>query len=116
MCVIGSFAIRNSLFDVGVMCIVGFIAYWLIKAQIPVTPILLGLVLGPTLERESRTALIMSEGDMSIFVTSGPALVFWVLAVVIVSGQFVASMRERKVARTALAKPAEPAGIQETTA
>jgi putative tricarboxylic transport membrane protein len=116
MCVIGSFAIRNSLFDVGVMCIVGFIAYWLIKAQIPVTPILLGLVLGPTLERESRTALIMSEGDMSIFVTSGPALIFWVLAVVIVSGQFIASMRERKAARTALAKPAEPAAIQETTA
>lgn len=97
VCVIGSFAIRNSLFDVGVMGLVGFVAYWLIKAQIPVTPILLGLVLGPTLERESRTALIMSEGDLSVFVTSGPALLFWGLAVLIVGGQIVATLRDRRI-------------------
>lgn len=97
VCVIGSFAIRNSIFDVGVMGLVGFVAYWLIKAQIPVTPILLGLVLGPTLERESRTALIMSEGDLSVFVTSGPALLFWGLAVLIVGGQIVATLRDRRI-------------------
>ncbi|RAI34459.1 tripartite tricarboxylate transporter permease [Rhodoplanes serenus] len=95
MCVIGSFAIRNSLFDVGVMSLVGFIAYWLIKGGIPVTPILLGLVLGPTLEREARTALIMSEGSPTVFVESYTALLFWGLALLILLSQVVTMVRER---------------------
>ena len=107
MCVIGSFAIRNSLFDVGVMSLVGLIAYWMQKVDIPVAPILLGLVLGPTLERESRTAMIMSEGDLSIFVTSPTALVFWALAVLIVGGQFLATLRAKK---KSVAKVDEPVG------
>jgi putative tricarboxylic transport membrane protein len=96
MCVIGSFAIRNSLFDVGVMSLVGFVAYWLVKGGIPVTPILLGLVLGPTLEREARTALIMTEGSPAVFVESYTALLFWGLALLILLSQVVTMFRERK--------------------
>ncbi|MFL9826444.1 tripartite tricarboxylate transporter permease [Rhodoplanes sp. SY1] len=96
MCVIGSFAIRNSLFDVGVMGLVGFVAYWLIKGGIPATPILLGLVLGPTLEREARTALIMSEGSPAIFVESYTALLFWGFALIILGSQAIGMMRARK--------------------
>ncbi|MBK5957478.1 hypothetical protein CCR97_04535 [Rhodoplanes elegans] len=99
MCVIGSFAIRNSLFDVGVMGLVGFVAYWLIKGGIPATPILLGLVLGPTLEREARTALIMSEGSPAIFVESYTALLFWGLALLILVSQVITMVRSRN-ART----------------
>ncbi|MDC7786131.1 tripartite tricarboxylate transporter permease [Rhodoplanes sp. TEM] len=95
MCVIGSFAIRNSLFDVGVMGLVGFVAYWLIKGGIPATPILLGLVLGPTLEREARTAMIMSEGSPAVFVESYTALLFWALALVILGSQLITMMRSR---------------------
>ncbi|EJW12829.1 Tricarboxylate transport membrane protein TctA [Rhodovulum sp. PH10] len=101
MCVVGSFAIRNSLFDVGVMCTVGFVAYWLIKGGIPVTPILLGLVLGPTLERESRTALIMSEGSPSIFVDSYTGLLFWGLAALILIGQVITIVRSKPAASAA---------------
>ncbi|MFD2183168.1 tripartite tricarboxylate transporter permease [Rhodoplanes azumiensis] len=96
MCVIGSFAIRNSLLDVGVMALVGFVAYWLIKGGIPATPILLGLVLGPTLEREARTAMIMSEGSPAIFVESYTALLFWVLALLILVGQAITMVRSRR--------------------
>lgn len=95
MCVIGSFAIRNSLLDVGVMGVVGFVAYWLIKGGIPATPILLGLVLGPTLEREARTAMIMSEGSPAVFVESYTALLFWALALIILGSQLITMVRSR---------------------
>ena len=45
---------------------------------------MLGLVLGPTLEREFRTALIMSEGSFGIFFSSVPALIFFVLTVAVI--------------------------------
>lgn len=95
MCVVGSFAIRNTLFDVATMMVIGFLGYVLIRVKIPVVPVLLGLVLGPTLERESRTALIMSEGDLSVFFTSLPSLVFLLLAVLIIGAHVLGNMRAR---------------------
>jgi len=97
MCVVGSFAIRNSIFDVGSMIVVGFIGYLLVKARIPVTPVVLGLVLGPTLERELRTALIMSEGDVSVFYSSVPSILFLALAALVIGGQLYSSIRTRGI-------------------
>ncbi|MGH7223814.1 MAG: tripartite tricarboxylate transporter permease, partial [Gemmataceae bacterium] len=56
MCVIGSYAIRNSFFDVYTMLAIGLLGYGLQRVHIPVIPIILGLVLGTTMERELRTA------------------------------------------------------------
>ena len=95
MCAVGSFAIRNTLFDVLVMMAIGLAGYLLLRVRIPVAPILLGLVLGPTLERESRTALIMSEGHLSVFYTSPTALVFFVLAVLVIGGHVLGTLRAR---------------------
>lgn len=83
MCGFGAFSIRNSVFDVYTMGILGILAYGLMRAQIPLPPIILGLVLGPSLEREFRTALILSEGDLNVFYTSVPAMAFIGLAVVV---------------------------------
>ncbi|WP_102960072.1 tripartite tricarboxylate transporter permease [Mangrovicella endophytica] len=95
MCVVGSFSIRNSFFDVGAMIVIGFFGYVLQKCRIPLTPILLGLVLGPTMEREFRTAMIMSEGSLSIFSQSPTALVFFGFALLIVAFHVVGSIRSR---------------------
>lgn len=101
MCALGSFAIRNTLFDVVVMMVIGFAGYLLLRARIPVAPILLGLVLGPTLERESRTALIMSEGHLSIFYSSPTALFFFALAALIIGAHVVGNMRAKARAKIA---------------
>lgn len=93
MCVVGSFAIRNTLFDVGAMMVVGLIGYILMKVRIPVTPVVLGLILGPILERESRTAMVMSEGDLSIFYTSVPSVLFLGLAGLVIGLHAVSSWR-----------------------
>ena len=80
MCGFGAFTVRNSAFDVYTMAILGVLAYGLMRARIPLTPIILGIVLGPILEREFRTALILSEGNFDIFVSSIPAVIFLILA------------------------------------
>ena len=67
MVVVGSYAIRNSFLDVNVMIIMGLIGYFFNRIRLPVTPIVLGLVLGRTIEQEYRTAMSLSAGDPSIF-------------------------------------------------
>jgi len=101
MCVIGAYAIRNSVFDVYTLAAVGLMGYLLMRARIPVTPVVLGLVLGPTLEKEYRTAIILSEGSYEIFYTSPAALLFFGLAILVIVLQVVSTMRESGAARAA---------------
>jgi putative tricarboxylic transport membrane protein len=99
MCVIGSFAIRNSVFDVYTLAAAGLMGYLLIRADIPITPVVLGLVLGPTLEKEYRTAIILSEGQYDIFYTSPTAILFFALALLVIGLQAWAGMRAKAQAR-----------------
>jgi len=98
MCGIGAFSIRNSVFDVYALAVVGLLGYTLLRVQIPLTPIILGLVLGPTLEREFRTAMILSEGSIDIFYNSPVALAFFGLALLVVGLQFWSTMKSPKIA------------------
>lgn len=104
MCGIGAFSIRNGVFDVYTMGIVGLIGYVLLRVHIPLTPIILGLVLGPTLEREFRTAMILSEGKLNIFYTSPTALFFFSLALLIIGLQAWSNIRPKLAARLAREK------------
>jgi putative tricarboxylic transport membrane protein len=104
MCVIGAYAIRNSVFDVYTMAAVGLMGYLLMRARIPVTPVVLGLVLGETLEKEYRTAIILSEGTHEIFYTSPVALAFFALALLVIGLQLMSTMRENRAARRAAAE------------
>lgn len=67
--VVGSYGYNNSLVDVWVMFGFGLLGYVLKKYHFPVTPIILALVLGGILEENFRRALIISEGDYTIFAT-----------------------------------------------
>jgi putative tricarboxylic transport membrane protein len=56
--------------------------------------VVLGLVLGPTLEQQYRTALILSEGSHRIFLESPFAMVFFALTATIVGWQIWSSLRQ----------------------
>lgn len=99
LCGLGSYAIRHSIFDVYLMAIMGILGYVLQRVRIPVAPIVLGLVLGETLEKQYRTALIMSEGHYDVFYTSGVAMFFFAVTVLTVGLQVRSSMRKRAAAQ-----------------
>lgn len=67
---IGVYAVRNSAFDIAVMTAFGVIGYLLRKLEIPLAPIILGLVLGPLMENNMRRALTLSDGSLAVFVSS----------------------------------------------
>ena len=66
-CVVGTFAINNTLFDVGVMLVAGLVAYLLEENKFPIAPAILGVVLGGMLEENFITSMIKSNGDPLAF-------------------------------------------------
>lgn len=67
LCMIGSYSVRFSLFDMYVALIFGCIGFLFEKVRIPLSPLLLGVVLGTLSEQNLRRSLIMSHGELSIF-------------------------------------------------
>jgi TctA family transporter len=66
-CVVGSFAINNTVFGVTVMLVLGVLAYVMEENHIPVAPAILGIVLGPMLEDNFLTSMIKSDGRIGDF-------------------------------------------------
>jgi TctA family transporter len=65
--IVGSYAINNSFFDIGVMLAMGILGYLLEVAGVPIAPVVLGLVLGPILEKNFMFSMIKTNWDFSLF-------------------------------------------------
>ena len=77
---IGTYAIRNNMFDVSVMLAFGLLGYLLRRTGFATAPFVLGMVLGEIVESNWRRALIMSRGNMvKYFMTRPISLVLLVL-------------------------------------
>ncbi|MCQ1058596.1 tripartite tricarboxylate transporter permease [Photobacterium sp. DNB23_23_1] len=79
--VIGAYAINNSMFDVGIAIGFGLFGFILNKMEIPSSPILLAIILGPMAETNLRKSLLMFDGSWSFLYERPIALAFIVLAV-----------------------------------
>lgn len=66
---IGVYSVRNMVFDIYIMLFFGVVGYVLKKYEYEEAPILLGFILGPILEQAFRQSLVMSYGDLTIFIT-----------------------------------------------
>lgn len=86
ICIAGAYCGRGSWFDVAVTVIVGISAYFLTQLNVPLIPFILGFILGPTIETNFRKALIMSEGNYSIFVTRPICLLLFALTIILLAG------------------------------
>jgi putative tricarboxylic transport membrane protein len=69
LCVIGSFAIAQRLFDVWTMIGFGILGYVMRQYNYPMAPFVLGIVLGDLLDKNLRRGLVLSDGDLTPFVT-----------------------------------------------
>ncbi|MDO6731289.1 tripartite tricarboxylate transporter permease [Marinovum sp. 2_MG-2023] len=66
-CFLGSFAINNTLFGVGIMLVAGLVGYLMERNGFPIAPVILGLVLGPVLERNFIMSMQIARGDLLAF-------------------------------------------------
>lgn len=91
---IGSYAVRSSVFDVGVCLVFGLVGWLLSRAKFPVSPVVLGMILGTMIEKNLRATLMM--GGFSLFVQRPLSLTLLLLALASVA---VPALRERRAAR-----------------
>jgi TctA family transporter len=80
-CCIGVYSVNNSTSDVLVAAVFGLIGVFLKRIGCTPAPVLLGLILGQLLEENFRRSLLMSGGDMSVFVTHPISLGFLLIAI-----------------------------------
>ncbi|GLK79759.1 tripartite tricarboxylate transporter permease [Methylopila turkensis] len=100
-CCIGAYGISNSMFNVWLMLGCAAIGYFFIKVGVEPAPLLLGLVLGPQLEENFRRAMLLADGDVTVFVTSPiSATILAVVALLLVAmfSPKVARKREEALA------------------
>ncbi|WP_261396064.1 tripartite tricarboxylate transporter permease [Halomonas sp. DP8Y7-1] len=81
LCVIGAFAINNSLFEVGLMLGFGLFGYWMNKAGISPAPMVIGMILGPVMETSFQQSMLIGQNSPVIFLNSPIAMVLLGIAV-----------------------------------
>ena len=80
---IGCYSVRNSMVDVYMLLLVAFVGYCLTKLNFQLAPMVVGVVLGPLIEKHLREGLFMSLGDISVFYTSPLAIGIWALVLLV---------------------------------
>jgi putative tricarboxylic transport membrane protein len=83
--VIGAFAINGNPLDLYLILFFGVVGYVFNKADIPVAPLVLSLVLGGVMEQSFRQAMTISGADPAIFIKSGISTTLLVLSVISVA-------------------------------
>jgi putative tricarboxylic transport membrane protein len=99
LCIVGSFAIQNRIFDVYVAMGFGLLGYVLRKCSIPLAPMLIAFILARPLEESIRQTLVGSEGDLSVFFTRPISLFFLILTALSIAFIARRMWKERKGGR-----------------
>ncbi len=106
---VGIYGISGSTFDLMVMVAFGVIGYVLRKLDVPLVPVILGVLLGNEMEKNLRRALTISDGDLSILWGSPLAIGLWTFAIVgFVAPIVVGRYFRPKIADEAIAEGADP--------
>ena len=97
---VGIYSLTGSSFDMMLMVAFGVMGWLFRKLDIPTVPVILGILLGNSMEDNMRRAMVLSDGDWTYLFSSPIAIGLWIAAVV----GFVAPMFLRGV----LKKPPQP--------
>ena len=100
---IGVYAANNDMFQVGETLVIGILGYVLLRLGFHPAPILLGFVLGPRFEENFRRAMLISRGDLAIFVERPISAVFIAICVILIAGQIYFRLRGAKAGPVAAA-------------
>ncbi len=76
---VGAFALNNRIFDIWLVLLFGVVGYVMTKLSVPLAPMILGLILGGTLEESLLRALQIND-ELTAFITRPISAAFLVLA------------------------------------
>ncbi|OTA20436.1 tripartite tricarboxylate transporter TctA [Xenorhabdus beddingii] len=81
---VGVYAVHSTTFDLILMVGLGVFGYILRKMNFPMSPLILGFVLGEMLEQNLRRALSISNGDFQILWGSTITQILLILAILVI--------------------------------
>lgn len=96
LCSIGTFALQASVFDLKVMLGFGLVGILFRAANYPLSPVVIGLILGPILENNLRRALLISREGYWIFLERPVSATLVTINVLLVIGALVYAYRKRQ--------------------
>jgi putative tricarboxylic transport membrane protein len=94
--VLGSYSLKNSLFDVGIMLLFGILGYLFKKVDIPLAPIVLTFILGRTMESSLLQSLTMFRGNFFKFFQRPLSGTLLGIAIVIILISIYAGFKKKK--------------------
>lgn len=106
---VGIYSISNSAFDLYFMVAFGVFGYFMRKLEIPLVPIILGLLLGPEMEKNLRHTLDIADGDWTALWNSGLAIGLWLVAIAgLVLPVIVGPILRKRMQNAAAREPQDP--------
>jgi putative tricarboxylic transport membrane protein len=99
---LGAYSVHRSTGDLLLLAAIGVLGLALRRLEMPVAPVMIGVILGPMADQQLRRALAISDGDWSVFATRPIAAALLVLAVAAAFGPLI---RNRLTARGRAVRP-----------
>jgi len=96
---IGSYALENSMFTVGITVFFGVIGYFMKKLNVPAAPMVLAIVLGYLTESNLRQALIIADGSFMNVISKPISAVILIVALLMAFGTPIIEAIKRRVER-----------------
>ncbi|HOV38464.1 MAG TPA: tripartite tricarboxylate transporter permease [Spirochaetales bacterium] len=96
---IGAYAMRSSVFDIGIVLVFGILGYLMERVTIPLPPFILGLILGPMIEENLRIGLVKTSGNFWPFFTRPISAFFAATLILIFLYEPIKLLIRKKLAR-----------------
>jgi len=95
-CLIGVYSLNFSQVEIALMTGFGVLGYFMRKFKFEMAPLILALVLGPMMESNLRLALLLNQGDLSVFVTKPISAFFVAVSGLLILSTMIPSIRNRR--------------------
>jgi putative tricarboxylic transport membrane protein len=106
---LGAYSVNLQAFDLGILLVLGLLGFMMRRYGLPILPLVLGVILGPRLEKQLRTSLQLSEGHVSGLFSEPVALVVYAIVAAVLLWPLVARLARlgRRAQSASAAGPAE---------
>ncbi len=95
---LGAYALNGSIFDLQVAIAIGIVGFLFRRFGMPITPLILGLILGPNLELQFRRALQISAGDYGTLIATPLSKILYIsLILVLVAPTAIKLVKKSRV-------------------
>jgi putative tricarboxylic transport membrane protein len=99
-CFLGAYTENNSFGDLVVALVFGALGFLMAVLKYPAAPAILGVVLGPVLERNYSRAMLLSQGSHQIFFETALLIALWVLLALVIGGPAIVKMMRKTKAQS----------------